>query len=290
MEFDLKEFTKAIEVTRMANVHYFELTKEYQTFKDSHKFCELVYVDVGKINIESDNYTGPVEANNLIIHRPDEVHSLICPENIAPNVIIIGFECDSEELEPFSEAPFLLNQDQQRLLTEVLKEGRSVFMPPYDIPYVTDMKKRSEYPFGADQMIKLKLESLLIELVRSYRINNSVHAKNYSEPKTYGVFEYVTKNYTEKITLDELCFMFGTNKTTLCRSFKTTYGKTIVEYIIELRMKEARRLIREGNHNMTEVSQLCGFSSIHYFSRAFKRESGLSPTEYIKTIKSKLDN
>ena len=65
--------------------------------------------------------------------------------------------------------------------------------------------------------------------------------------------------------------------------------KTVIEYITGLKMKEARRLMREGNKNMTEIAMELGFSSVHYFSRMFKKASGLSPTEYIKTIKSKLE-
>lgn len=289
MDFKLKRFKKNIDVTRMANIHYFELTKEYQTFKDNHAFCELVYVDVGEINIEADNYTGPVKENCLIIHRAGETHSLICRGSTAPSIIIIGFECKAEELAVFSKKPILLNQYQQRLLSDVLKEGKTVFLPPYDIPYLKDMKKRDDSPYGADQMIKLKLETLLIELVRSYDLDRNGYELVHNEPKTYNVYGYISQNFKEKITLDELCMLFGTNKTTLCRSFKSVYNKTIMEYIIELRMKEARKLIREGNNNMTEIAQICVFSSIHYFSRAFKHEVGISPTEYIRTIKAKLD-
>lgn len=289
MEFKLKRFDKKIEVTRMANVHYFEFSTEYQTIKDNHAFCELVYVDMGSINVESENYSGTLEANMMMIHKPGETHSLTCKGDIAPNVIIIGFECKSPELGVFSEKPILLTQDQQRLLTDVVKEGRMVFLPPYDIPNLTDMKKRKDYPFGADQMIKLKLETFLIEIIRTNVMQESGHKYDSSDPKTYEIYTYVKKNYKERISLNELCFLYGTNKSTLCRSFREIYGKTVVEYITELKVREAKRLMREGTQNMTEIATMLGFSSVHYFSRIFKKETGISPTEYIKTVKSKLE-
>ena len=49
-------------------------------------------------------------------------------------------------------------------------------------------------------------------------------------------------------------------------------------------MKEAKKLLREKNHSITQISELLGYSSIHIFSRAFKKAVGLSPTAYIKSI------
>lgn len=224
----------------------------------------------------------------MMIHKPGETHSLTCKGDVAPNVIIIGFECKAPELGVFSEKPILLTQDQQRLLTDVVKEGRMVFLPPYDIPNLTDMKKRKDYPFGADQMIKLKLETFLIEIIRANVMQTSGHKFDSSEPKTYEIYTYIKKNFREKISLDELCFLYGTNKSTLCRSFREIYGKTVVEYITELKIREAKKLMRDGTQNMTEIATMLGFSSVHYFSRIFKKETGISPTEYIKTVKSKL--
>ena len=289
MDFKLKRFEKQIEVTRMANIHYFEFTRQYQTFKDNHAFRELIYVDTGEVNVQSENFSGTLTANMLIIHKSGEIHSLTCPKDSAPNVIIIGFECKASELDAFSETPVLLKDDQQKILTEIIKEGRTVFKAPYDIPNLKDMKKRKDYPFGADQMIKLKLEMLLIELVRSKLTVNSKQEGESFDPKTYEVYSYVKKNFKEKITLSELCFLFGTNKTTLCNSFKKAYGDTVIGYINYLKIKEAKKMLREGKYNFTEISQMLGFSSVHYFSRLFKKQQGVSPSDYIKTIKSRLE-
>lgn len=289
MEFKLKRFEKKIDVTRIANIHYFEFTRQYQTFKDNHAFRELVYVDTGSINVEAENFSGVLTENMLIIHKTGEIHSLTCPDDSAPNVIIIGFECLADELDGFSEMPVVLEDEQQKILTEIIKEGRTVFKAPYDVPNLKDMKKRKDYPFGADQMIKLKLEMLLIELVRSKMTEKTRVDSEIFDPKTHEIYNYVNKNFRENITLGELCFIFGTNKTTLCSSFKKAYGDTVVGYINSLKIKEAKKLLREGEYNLTEISQKLGFSSVHYFSRMFKKQQGVSPSEYVRTIKARLE-
>lgn len=290
MEFKLKKFDCVLNVKRIANIHYFEFAEKYHTYKDKHPFLELVYADSGTISIEADNYTGNLNKNQLIIHRAGETHSLSCPEDNAPNVIVIGFECDCVALEMFSRAPVTLSPSLQRLLTEVIKEGRTVFLPPYDVPNLKDMKKRKDYPFGADQMIKLKLETFFIELIRSEQNSLDGSSNNKAYSKIDEIYAYVTENFRERITLDELCFIYGTNKTTLCSSFKNTFGDTIINYINRLRIKETKRLMCEGRHNLTQIAEIVGFSSVHYLNRIFKQYEGKSPMVYIKTIKSRLDH
>ena len=289
MEFKLKRFETAVNVSRIANIHYFEFTKEYHTSKDSHAFRELVYVDNGEISVEAENYKGILKEGMMIIHKTGEVHSLCCINNTAPNVIIIGFECEAERLDAFSGKAVMLNQLCRKILTETIKEGRTVFEGPYDIPNLKDMKKRKNYPFGADQMIKLKLEMFLIELVRSSE-NEKSSSENEGEDRSLSeICDYLKENFREKITLSELCFIFGTNKTTLCSMFKKATGDTVIGYINALKIKEAKKLMREGNYNLSEIAFMLRFSSLHYFSRLFKKMENISPSDYIRTIKSKLD-
>lgn len=288
MEFKLKPFEKVLEVTKIANIHYFEFVKEYHTFKDRHAFRELLYVDSGFIRVESESYTGIIEENQLIIHKSNEIHSLMCPGGESANVIIIGFECDSEELDSLSSNPIILSDIQIKLLTEIIKEGRNVFLPPYDVPNQRDMKKRANFIFGADQMIKLKMETLFIELIRSETVGTDEDAGELSGDKIQEIHRYLTDNFREKITLGELCFLFGTNKTTLCSGFRAMYGETVVSYINKLRIKDAKRLIRKGGYNLTEISSVEGFSSVHYFSRIFKQYEKQAPTTYIKKVKERM--
>ena len=289
MEFKLKRFENVLRVSHIANIHYFEFTKQYHTFRDKHAFRELLYVDSGFIHVDSEHYTGTLKAGELLIHQADETHSLTCPEDDAANVIVIGFACAAEELDIFSLNPYLLSDVQKRLLTEIIMEGRSVFLPPYDIPNQRDMKKRKNYPFGADQMIQLKLETLLIDLIRTNQASDYPETAEIADDKIQALCHYLTENYREKLRLSELCFLFGTNRTTLCDRFRSATGETIVSYVNYLRIKEAKRLLRKGTYNLTEIANLVGFSSVHYFSRIFKQYENQAPSSYIQTIKARLE-
>lgn len=270
-------------VSRIANVHYFEFTSEYQTTDDAHNFRELLYVDKGSICVYSDSYSGILSNNQIIIHKANEVHSLRCNENIFPHVIIIGFECDAPELDLFSRCPMTLPPIHRKMLADIMKEGMNVFAPPYDIPNTLEMKKRISYPFASEQMLKLNLESFLITIVRDYEQLKSTSSGDFSGNQLLSdICNYVAEHYTEKILLDNICFLFGTNKTTLCQRFKAEYGLTLLEYIDQLKIKEAKKLLQAQKPSVTEISEKLGFSSIHYFCRHFKKNTGMSPSEYAK--------
>lgn len=289
MKFKLKRFNIQLNITRIANVHYFEFINGYHTIVNSHNFNELIYVDNGYVDVSAENYKGRLNQTQLIIHMANEPHSLSTDNKTAPNVIIIGFECNCPEIEIFSRKPVTLNLAQQGILAEIIKESRNVFLPPYDIPYSTDMKKRSSYPFGADQLIKNLLEYLLIKLVRAEKMSNEdafMHVEDMPD-LLREVQSYINNNYEQKLKIDELCFIFGTNKTTLCSLFKKYLNCTITEYINRLKIHMAKIKMREGSENFTQISESLGFSSVHYFSKIFKQYEKLTPSQYIRTIKSK---
>ena len=289
MEFTLQSFNIDIDVKRIANIQYFEFTNHYSTQSDSHNFYELLYIDRGNIYVDSDKFSGNLSVNQLIIHGPNEKHSLTTLDSVAPSIIIIGFECETDALSPFSEKPITLTQEQKNSLAKILQEGMSIFKPPYDLLNQSYMPKREIYPFGADQMIKIGLESLLISLVRVNTPEDA--AKNSDNSINSGieaVHRYVTENFKTKLSLDNLCFLFGFNKTTLCQNFKSMYGCTIFNYITKLKIKEAKALLRSEELSITEISERIGFESVHYFCRSFKKNTGVSPSEYSRMIRSKL--
>jgi YesN/AraC family two-component response regulator len=130
-------------------------------------------------------------------------------------------------------------------------------------------------------MLKLNLEMFLITLVREYSTPASLSApKMSSDNKLSDISSYIAEHYTEKILLDNICFLFGTNKTTLCQSFRREYGITILSYIDQLKLKDAKKMLRKPRLSVTEISEQLGFASIHYFCRYFKKHTGISPKEY----------
>ena len=283
MEYVTKELGDTLRITGIVNLHFFDFDNDFATVRERHPFYEMIFVNSGSMAVSSEEYSGPLEKNQMIIHRAGEEHLLRCGRGEAPSVVIIGFTCDSALIDCFSHAPLSLGAAAVKRLAEIVKEGRNVFRPPYDQP-VYDMKKKRHQPFGAEQLLRLSLESFLILLLREYRTES---APKESEPPTAiaEVVAYVGANYLERVTIDELAFLFKTNRATLCREFKTATGKTLVAFINEKKIARAKEKIATTEKTFTQIAEEMNFQSIHYFTRFFKKMTGMSPKEYRQSEK-----
>ncbi len=94
---------------------------------------------------------------------------------------------------------------------------------------------------------------------------------------------YIDEHYLESIDLDKISDQANFSKYHFLRLFKKSFGKSPHQYLIELRLSEARRLLK----NKVSVKETCfqvGFESVPSFVRLFKRREGLTPNEYAKKL------
>ena len=98
------------------------------------------------------------------------------------------------------------------------------------------------------------------------------------------IISHLTDNIYSNITLDDLCAKFNYSKAFLCKKFKEESGIPIMNYYNNLKIKEATHLLKDKEHSVSYVAEILNFNSRYYFSKAFKRITGMSPAEYKKRI------
>ncbi|MBQ8683528.1 MAG: helix-turn-helix domain-containing protein [Clostridia bacterium] len=96
--------------------------------------------------------------------------------------------------------------------------------------------------------------------------------------------QYLKDRVYSSISLDELVAEFHFSKTHLSQTFKSHSGQTILTYYNILKVEEAKRLILDTDMNFSQISNALNFSSLHYFSRLFKKYTSMSPSEYQNSI------
>ena len=293
MKYKPRNFHADIQVKRIAGIQYFEFLKNYHSTSPSHAFMELVYVDKGRIIVNAERYSGFLEQQQMLIHQTNEKHGLSCETGCAPNVIFIGFECDCPLLETLARTPIHLSVQNQKLLAEIVKESHSVFLPPYDIPYILDMKKREKILFGAEQLIYALLERLLIDLIRETELKDAAAESVTGDSPVITsslllqLCQYIDANLMQKLSLEQISLLFATNRTTICRLFRENLGCTFVDYLNKKRIEFAKTLIRGGGRNFSQISEELNISSVHYFTKLFTKYEHMTPGQYIKSLKSK---
>ena len=94
------------------------------------------------------------------------------------------------------------------------------------------------------------------------------------------IISFINSNYTRKLRLDEIAEKANMNSTAFCRYFKENTGKTLLQYVMEMRVGYACKLLAVGNMDISQIALECGFDSITHFNRTFKQWTQLTPTQY----------
>jgi AraC-like DNA-binding protein len=98
--------------------------------------------------------------------------------------------------------------------------------------------------------------------------------------KIDAVYNYVLNNFKTDLSLDDIALRCNMNTAAFCRYFKRKTGKTFVDFMNEIRLGNAAKLLLRGDLTIAEVAFESGFNNPSYFNRLFKRFKGLTPTAY----------
>jgi AraC-like DNA-binding protein len=295
MKFIKTPLKKVFQIRSMISLHYFEFSKNFISKGESHDFWEFVYVDQGEVEVMADLNGFLLKQGEIIFHKPNEFHSLWANKIIAPNLIVISFDCRSKAMEFFENKIFTLGDSDRNLLAQIVKEGRSAFSSPLDDPDNNTLVKKADSNMCCEQLIEIYLELLLISITRKgilmdnqKRLSTSAKERS-TEDVIARLLNYLQENIRENITLKQLCRFSSMGKTQLISLFKEKFGLGIIEYFKIQKIEYAKKLIREENYNLTEISEYLGYSSIHSFSRHFKSVMKANPSEYAKSAKARFD-
>ncbi len=110
----------------------------------------------------------------------------------------------------------------------------------------------------------------------SFQHNNDFH----NSEKIEKIYNHIKNNFNQKIMLNEAAEILNMSTVSFGRLIKQRTGKTFVEFVNEIRLGYATRLLIETNKSISEICYECGFNNISNFNRTFKKKQGTTPTEF----------
>jgi len=287
-KFYLHKISNLINIQKIITIHYQALTKGYFSAEESHDFWEINYADKEDIYVKINGEKTLVKQGEILFIKPNQPHFVEC-ENSEPNLFIVSFSCHSPAMQFFCDKKFSVPEHYRYLLQTVMTEATNTFdLPDFD-PLLTKLKLKENPNLGGEQLIKNTLETFFIYLLR-YAQNKPLSKEFFlskienSTELQDEIVRILTSKIYDKFRLEDLCEQLHYGTTQLCTFFHNTTGKTIYQTYLKLKMDEAKRLIRK-NLSFTNVAYLLCFDSISSFTYAFKKITGLTPTEYKKSIK-----
>lgn len=284
-------FEKSFNVEKIITLFYMELSKNFYHDGERHNFWEMVYIDKGEMICTVEDNQFILKSGEIVFHKPNEFHNLSGNRDTAPNVSILTFECKSRAMKHFEGKIFKLSSEEKSLLSELFSEGLSCYrLEDEHNPLLQKLKKITPSPFGSSQMTKNLLEVFLIKLSRNTDVIAKKNRQNYlidDVDVPYDVKEildYLKSHIYGKIKIKDIANHLDKSESAVKQIFTKYRDGGIIKYYNEIKIKEARKLIREGKLNMTQISDLLCFDNPHYFSKCFKMVMKMSPSQYKASI------
>lgn len=283
------------------SIHYFEYMCDFSFPGESHDFWEFLCVDKGEVNVFAGKKLHILKRGEIIFHKPNEFHNVKSNGLIAPNLVVMSFACNSPVMTFFEEKILKVGEPERLLLAQIIQEAKQIFEGRLDNPYQEELIRSENPRFAGEQLIRLYLEQLLIQLIRRYMISatppstvSSTLTKSVKQKADGTLFsqiqEYMEKHIHESLTIENICKNNSVGRSQLQKLFRSKSGYGAIEFFSRMKIDLAKQMIREDQYNFTQIADRLGFSSIHYFSRQFKQITGMTPSEYASSIKALSDN
>lgn len=297
MDYISVPLQQEIIVDDLYTIHYFEYMNNFSFKGEQHDFWEFCCIDKGEAYIITEHNRMLLKRGEIFFHPPGEFHTVEANGQIAPNLVVVSFSCPSTYMDFFKNKILHIDEIERNILAEIIIEARQAYTNRLDDPYSITMVKNKHAPFASEQLIKLSLEHFLIHMIRrntnsfvvqkeSFR-SISKTTKNKSDDEIFNrIMDYLEQHLTTKVTIETICRDNLIGRSQLQKIYREKCDLGVIECFSKLKIDAAKQMIRTQHLNFTQISEQLGYGSIHYFSRQFKKLSGMTPSEYATSIKA----
>lgn len=268
--FNYSNISSSLDISEIYTKFYQEKGTNYNFSGEKHSYWELTYVDKGELLTTIDGVSYHLKQGDLIFYAPMQFHTQSTFEKISSSYLTINFKMNFNHADLLCNKIFSLKRDSYFIVTRLIEELSN------DNLYSNDLSL-------------CYLKELIIQMLRLD--NSHFHSKpttnmqqTYENELLNDILLYIDDNIYEKISVSTLCDHFCISTSMLHSLFRKNMNNTAKNYINELKLSKSKELIRNSTHTLSEISEMLGFSSIHYFSKKFKSYFNISPTEYSKSI------
>ncbi len=258
---------------------------------DWHDFPELLYVERGEHTLLVDGERFELCAGQAILFAPNAYHVGTGKPSSAV-VSIVSFETDFTHLHSVCNRVITLNDTQKRQLSAIVTQGAEQFCKVQRESGEQGMMVCEGVPPLELMRLKNRLELLLIDLytgIAAYASTTQTASNqgNFRAEELQKMTAFLREQLHRSLTQEEIAAYCKVSVSKLKRLCREQLGCAPMTYFLAMKVGEAKKLIRESSLNFTQIAERLGFGSIHYFSRFFKEKTGLTPSQYARSVYTK---
>jgi AraC-like DNA-binding protein/quercetin dioxygenase-like cupin family protein len=250
---------------------YYQVRKGNYVFPgEAHQYYELVYIDHGQMEMTVDGNDFTLKKYDLMLYYPGQFHSHHTEPDQTCSYLTVIFKMRDDLPESMINRVYHTRKDIYQVLCSFMKSVQ------------TD-------DFLNQELSILYLKEIMI-LLHQFDHKEEVEAssnpmqEHYENSLLNEIIVYINNNLYSAFTVEDLCMKFSISRSSLQNLFRANLHISPKQYISNLKLSQAKQLIQEHTRTISEISDMLGFTSIHYFSRKFKLQYGVSPSDYSKSI------
>lgn len=263
-----------------------QVLKKSDNCKDSfhwHSFFEITYIHKGCGNYYVNGQKYDVSDGDIIIFNNVEPHGWnVCDEDMKALVMVFASEFVAERTSIFDlEYLYPFVERGSNFRNKISKEDSITSEIGKMIMEIHGEWKAKHT--GYKLMIKANVLRILTLLIRysqdETKSSKELQQKKLEMKRLQDAFDYIAMNYCEKLTLNEVAESVHMSPNYFSSYFGKVTNSTFSEYLVSLRLKKAKELMRTTTLSSKEIAAKCGFCNMSNFYRLFKKQSGISPRD-----------
>ena len=254
---------------------YLSKNDDWHEREHSHDFAEIIFILDGHGAVYVDGIGRSLKKGDLVIYNAGVTHYESSDSDEPLEAQFIAF--DKFEITDLQPNCFLPPQYDFLYHTEDMYDD---FKKYFNTIIEETINKKQFYA----EIAQNASHTLIMYLFRMLNRTEGTNELLRRNEALMRAIQYIDEHFLEDISLDliaERCFV---NKYHLSHLFAKYEGTTIGKYILAKRLEEAKRLLHFTELSVLEISQQSGFNDLSYFCRAFKKEVGVTPRQYRKSL------
>ena len=254
-------------------VHY---DNGYEFPGETHNFWECVYIIKGEALVSGNERVYNLAQGSIIFHKPLELHKFIVNSPEGARLFIFSFSAEGPLTAYLEEKVFELSDFQKGIMAELLaflraRTDQGSLAAGTPCSYLEPFHTQPTYP----QMLASWLQQLMLSLAEAGAVSSVSSAPDVLIFR--NAISYLNSNIHRQPSVPEIALFCNVSQASIKRIFDRYAGMGIHKYLLKLKIKAAAELLQAGE-TVSNVAEKLGFNSQSYFSRAFRRETGLMPS------------
>ena len=270
-EFGSTVLKSSIKVQEIYAYYYSTKGNSYFFEGEKHPYWEMTFVDNGELitNVEGVDYVLP--PRSIFFYGPHQFHTQRTTAKSTCSYMTIMFE--------------MKDMDSEKLANRVISCSKNMYQTLSMFMHLSNE--------NWEHMNELLISLLKLLIIYAMDETNEIEftsqninpmQQHYEDELMNEITQYIMNHINSSLTINEICDKFAISRSSLQALFKRNLDVSPKHYINNIKLEQSKILLKNSARTVSEVSDMLGFASIHYFSRKFKLQYGIAPSEYAKSI------